>query len=448
MGKSSATFAVVEMTGPDTRMDQFGNIDAPANPLPVKCPHCSMPDLDAVAKPYLLAKGFAAPAEHSPAEVGNFLVRERTRKVLELVVPGQVTFVPTAEKKSKTATPWSLAVPKHIVDMPGLEETDDKKQKCSKCKEPKLGYLGRTNRDALKKANYAGADLFKTKQWYAQRTEEDSINSANEFRRKEGETRMIEWSDYGLTPPPHPQRWTRAQISRDLFFSVRLEQLFKKAKLKGQLIRYAGFDDIKPTEEDLQWIEEKLQLLAKHGLVDAPKTPGQSAAASRIKPDKWFTDYLKKTASKKKLPKPDFASIEKKQKLMLPKDYKDFITTVGPKSFEDVMDQEGFAAHILPPTELDFKGFRLGKMKDLLFDKESLAIDGVMFADTDHGDGFVFDVAQKDPAGNSPSTGTTTNKTRWRTLPPRLPNASSDSPSAHDARKNAPHQPQSDPDPD
>jgi hypothetical protein len=53
--------AVVEMTGPDTRMDQFGNRDEPANPLPVKCPHCTMPDLESIAEPYLLAKGFAAP---------------------------------------------------------------------------------------------------------------------------------------------------------------------------------------------------------------------------------------------------------------------------------------------------------------------------------------------------------------------------------------------------
>jgi hypothetical protein len=39
-------------------------------------------------------------------------------------------------------------------------------------------------------------------------------------------------------------------------------------------------------------------------------------------------------------------------------------------------------------------------MKDLLFDEASLAIDGVMFASTDHGDAFVFDVSQKDAAGN------------------------------------------------
>src|SRR5688572_4410720 len=128
------------MTGPDTRMDQFGSRDEPANPLPVKCPHCTMPDLDAVAKPYLLAKGFASPAEHSPAEVGNFLVRERTRRILELVAPGACTFHPTAEKKSKKPTDWFLAVPAHVIDVPGMPENDKKGERCSKCKAPKLGY--------------------------------------------------------------------------------------------------------------------------------------------------------------------------------------------------------------------------------------------------------------------------------------------------------------------
>ena len=61
----NASAGVVEMTGPDTRMDEG------ANPLPVKCPHCTMPDLDFVAEPYRLATGFTAPVETAPAEVGN-----------------------------------------------------------------------------------------------------------------------------------------------------------------------------------------------------------------------------------------------------------------------------------------------------------------------------------------------------------------------------------------
>jgi hypothetical protein len=403
LAKNANGLAVVEMTGPDARMDQFGNSDAPANPLPVKCPHCTMPDIDFAAKPYLLAKGFAAPAEHAPAEVGNFLVRERARKILELVVPGQVTFHPTAEKNSKKPTPWFLAVSKGMVNLPGYKDTDEKRQRCRRCGEPKLGYRSDDSYASVKKRSFTD-DIFKAQQWYAQLTEEDSIATANMWRKKYGEKEMIEFSDYGLTPPEHPQRWTRRQLDRDLFFSVRLEQLFKKAKLKGQLVRYVGFDDVEMSDADRAWVEEKIALLAKHGLVDGD---GAGAMTTKKKQttssaSKWFAQYLKKNAAKKKPAKIDFPAIEKKRKLTLPQDYKDFISTVGPKSFEDVMQQEGFAANVLAPGKLDFRSYRRGKMKDLLFDEDSLAIDGVMFADTDHGDAFVFDISQKDAAGNYP----------------------------------------------
>ena len=406
MGKSGkAALAVVEMTGPDTRMDQFGTRDEPANRLPVKCPHCTMPDLDAVAEPYLLAKGFASPAEHAPAEVGNFLVRERMRKILELAAPGQCTFHPTAEKKSKKRADWFLAVPAHTIEVPGMVEHDEKRERCKKCKEPKLGHTvyGKGGHVALKNGMTAGVDVFKSKQWYAGQTAEDSLNGVNAYRKKE-KMEPLPWSEYGLTPPPHPQRWTRDGVDRDLYFSVRLEQLLKKAKVKGQLVRLLDFQDVKPSEADLAWIDEKLALLAEHGLVDAPakkaakgtKTGGVDGTA------KWLAQYLKKNAAKKKSAAVDFSAIEKKNKVTLPQDYKDFIATVGEKEFEDVMQQEGFTAFVLPLKEIDFRGYRKGKMKDLLGDEESLAVDGVMFADTEHGDAFVFDLAQPDAAGNYP----------------------------------------------
>ena len=406
MSKSRQALAVVEMTGPDTRMDQFGSRDGPANELPVKCPHCTMPDLDVAPEPYLLAKGFASPAEHSPAEVGNFLVRERVRKILELVAPAACTFVPTAERKSKKPTEWFLAVPRQVVDVPGMPEQDEKRERCSTCHEPKLGY--RTYVEgrhvALQSGLTADVDIFKSQQWYANGTAEDSLAGVNAFRQKHGSP-PLDWSAYDLTPPPHPQRWTRDQISRDLYFSVRLEQLLKKAKAKGQLVRLLDFAGVKPSPEDLQWIAEKIALLTEHGLVDAAagkatKSPANAKEAGVA--NKWFAEYLKKNAAKKRAAPLDFAAVEKKQKLTLPQDYKDFISTVGPKSFEDVMEQDGFTANVLSPDELDFRGFRRGKMNDLLGDDESLAVDGVMFAATDHGDAFVFDLAQPDRAGNFP----------------------------------------------
>src|SRR5688500_11091247 len=180
--------------------------------------------------------------------------------------------------------------------------------------------------------------------------------------------------------------------------------MMKRAMLKGQRIRLVDFEVVNSSEADLAWIDEKLSLLAEHGLVDAAakkpakgKKPGGDGGTA-----KWFAQYLKKNAAKKKPAKIDFAAIEEKHKVTLPQDYKDFIAMVGPTEFEDVMQQEGFTAFVLPPKKMNFRDYRRGKMKDLLFDEESLAVDGVMFADTEHGDAFVFDLAQRDAAGNYP----------------------------------------------
>ena len=58
-----------------------------------------------------------------------------------------------------------------------------------------------------------GIDVFKTLDWQSAGTEED---------------------DYA--PPP----WTRLRLERDLYFSVRLEQLLRRANVKGQLRRGKG----------------------------------------------------------------------------------------------------------------------------------------------------------------------------------------------------------------
>jgi hypothetical protein len=55
MSKNCINTGCVEMTGPDTRMDRWGKVEQPANPLPPKCPHCTFPDLDFLTLPYALA---------------------------------------------------------------------------------------------------------------------------------------------------------------------------------------------------------------------------------------------------------------------------------------------------------------------------------------------------------------------------------------------------------
>ena len=57
MNKGQSKTACVRMTGPDVRMDVIGdNYYNPANPLPVRCLHCTFPDIDFVPQPYLLTK--------------------------------------------------------------------------------------------------------------------------------------------------------------------------------------------------------------------------------------------------------------------------------------------------------------------------------------------------------------------------------------------------------
>jgi ribosomal protein S19E (S16A) len=388
------------MTGLDTRMDER------ANPLPVKCPHCTMPDLDFVAKPYLLTRGFAGPAETAPAELGNFLVRDRVRKMLEVAVPSACSFVPTAENKSKKPIQgWWLAVPTGVVDMPGLPLSSKKDGRCEKCGEPSLGYYpyvptkgkpSEYRHVGLDKCDCRGLDVFKPKQWSAVDTLENQYAEALKYTEKGEEPPA--WSNFGgprgvKDPPPHAQRWTRVNISRELFFSVRLEQLLEKAKVKGQLIRALNervpqLANVQPSADDLEWIEDKLQLLVKAGLVDAKAAvPAKKSGGA----DKWFNEYLKKNAAKKPPPKIDFAAIEKNRKLTLPKDYKDFVSIIGPKAFKNVMEIDGFTARVLAPKQLDFKDYRRDKWDELGVKSD---VDGIAFAATDHGDVFIFDASK------------------------------------------------------
>lgn len=416
MAKTSGGTSVrwVPMVGPDDSLDTYSNSWRPTNELPLKCKHCTFPDLDVVPNPYLIARGFSSPAESWSALWGNFLVKQRVRRILELSVPKACDYYPTAELKSKKPTPWFLAVPKQVVPAPGLSLW--KPEKCSKCREPKLGYDSldpKTRRYlVLDKCDPKGADLFKTSEWSARQTVEDKIAEINGYRKEDGLEPMpwAQWVDY-LEPPSHKERWTRLFIERELLFSVRLAQLWKQAKVKGQLVVSYDFKNLQPTAEDLAWVDEKLTLLVQNGLVDAPtkgakkktsakskggKAPKAAVSAAEKKQAaesaKWFAAYLKKNA-KKQPAAVDFAAVEKKHKLKLPKSYRDFITKVGSKSFKDVNDMEGSTTKVLPPKQLDFRDYRTGALEDL--DDDSAAIDGVMFAATDHGDVFVFDVSTK-----------------------------------------------------
>lgn len=386
MKKSRIKTACVIMTGPDVLMDQRGDTYEPANALPVKCPHCTFPDLDFIANPYVLTKGVSSPAETSPAQLGNFLVRERVRRILEIVVPDACAFHPTIERKSQKPAPWWLAVPKHKIATPQPKPIPPL---CPKCNEPKVwGCAMAQVRERMKEYDCGHIDVFKSLEWLGG-TVEDQFEATNGYRRESG-LPPLPWSHWDVQPPSHAERWTRMMLHRDLYYSLRLEQLLKRVKVKGQLVRLLNFKEVKTTPQDEAWIEEKLRLLAKHGLTEVQEPArGKADHANQH----WFRKFLKRNA-KHSAQSFNFASIEMKQRLLLPKDYKDFLSMVGPMAFEDVMETEGFKVRVLPPAKLDFKNYRRGRVSDL--DAEQSQIDGVMFAETGHGDAFVFDVSKPD----------------------------------------------------
>jgi hypothetical protein len=394
MSQTRTKTACVAMSGSDERMDE--NKREPLNRLPIKCPHCTFPDLDFVATPYLLGKGICAPAEIDSALLGNLLVRGRVRRILEVAVPGACTFHPTADAKSRKPAPWWLVVPRHQLRTALPEPTPPL---CPKCHESKDGHWERGGGWPVvwkKMASFdpGGIDVFKSTGWVCGGTAEDLFEQRNFYRSGLGEEPPpIPWSHMfpGVEPPTHAERWTRCNLDRELYFSVRLEQLLKRAKVKGRLYQL-GFDDVLPSPEDEVWIHEKLGLLEEHGLVGAPKPVAKSGSARR-----WFTQFLNRNTAKRLKPV-DFATVEKKHKLALPQDYKDFIAQVGPKSFENVNGLEVTETTICLPKELDFRNYRRGKDPRLV--GEDADVDGVVFAFADFGDCYLFDVSV--PGGDYP----------------------------------------------
>lgn len=132
-------FRHIQMVGSDKRMDQRGNFNLSVNPLPTKCRLCTFPDLDFVPQPYFLAKGIKDPNEIALAEMGNLFVRDRTRKILEAVAPGQCRYYPTHDLKTKVEAPWFLAVPCTLVRTAAVKESVPR---CPECGEAKVAHPG------------------------------------------------------------------------------------------------------------------------------------------------------------------------------------------------------------------------------------------------------------------------------------------------------------------
>ena len=123
----------------DNQMDRKGQFDLPMNVRPQKCHFCTFPDLDHVPQVYLIGRGITRPGELDMADLGNFFARDRARKVIEVVCPGQCEFHPTFDSKTKEPTPWWISVPaRKVAD--GSVPTQV--PRCPECGEPKVARWG------------------------------------------------------------------------------------------------------------------------------------------------------------------------------------------------------------------------------------------------------------------------------------------------------------------
>ena len=375
--------AYVDICASDHQMDQTGESDLPLNALPEKCPRCALPDLDHVPSPYLLGKGITKPVELDNAEVGNFFARDRARKVIEAVCPGQCEFYPTFDRKARGPTPWSLAVPTAMVP---IGTAKAKIPRCPECGEPKVAHWG--SQYDQHPPDSIESDIAKSSGWIS---DESTLEEAPFFSVERGRWYSVERAGLDSVkipaqkypPKSQPHRWTRTSVSRFLYFSVRLDLLLKTLAIKG-VVRTA-FSTQLATDADRAWVKERISSLTELGLA-TPPTATDSAKVSR-----WFRSYLKKHARKQDAPT-DFSAVEARIGKPLCVSYKAFISKVGPTTFHNLDEQEYFEANIVGPDDLDTRGYRRGMIQ--FEDEESARIDGLIFATTRHGDAFCFDLSE------------------------------------------------------
>ncbi|MFO0938901.1 MAG: SMI1/KNR4 family protein [Gemmataceae bacterium] len=343
----------VEISTSDDRMDCRDMFYDPINPLPKKCPKCGFPDLDYIPQPYFLVKSRTmSPNELAGAENGNFFVRERVRQVLDILAPGQCTYFPTTYKGTTAITPWLLTVPNHQV---ATAKVDPSIPRCETCGEPRSAHPGTQWSEIL--FGKPPRNQPQAEGWTAD-SDYDVFKSATWGSSEKG------WDQW---------------ISRDLYLSVRFLHLLKKIKAKG-FYEATCQKPVSPDKDESAWIKEKFKVLESAGIrFHADGTLSDEDA-------KWLRSYIKTHSCEVKSDW-DVKATERRVKAKLPKSYLDFISLVGPKSFDNIDEQDGFTSSILPPNELESEtGYAEFE------DEESKAVNAVTFASTDHGDCFCFDV--------------------------------------------------------
>lgn len=339
----------VEVCGSDKRMDSRNECHEALNPLPEKCSRCGFPDLDFIPQPYFVQRGRAMQKnEMAEAEHGHFFVRKRVRRIIELAAPGQCEFYSTQFQKTEETTPWTLVAPRFRHRTASHDAT---LRLCRECAQPR--------------GLHPGTDYVEWVHRFA--SEHDILTSSNWYGWRGGAS-TLQWRD------------------RHVCFSVRFLTLLHALKAKG-FCEASIFDKeigefepaSEPTAEDTEWVKEKLREIEAAGISLLP--------AGKVSSDdaRWFRRYLKENKANDISYSIEPKAAKKQAGFLLPKTYCDFINQVGPRAFDNVDQLEGFRVSVLLPEGFDAKSHRR-------HEQNNSAVDGVMFADTDHGDCFCFDV--------------------------------------------------------
>lgn len=285
-----------------------------------------------------------SPIEMVPAQAGNLLVRDRVRKVLSLLTADEFDFYPTRFEGTSDRTPWSLVVPRYQIVTAGVASSISR---CDVCDEPRSAHPG--------------------SQWIDRHlsieSPQDSLKSLNWCSSEKG------WDQW---------------IDRQLFMSVRLYALLRRIRARGLDEATCG-EPTSPNREERAWVQTKLNFLNEH------KIPNHAPGRLSHDDAKWFRDYLK-GQDLRPADSIDWRRLEKSFGFKLPKCYKDFIDKVGACSFEEVDDSDGAIITVLSPKGMDCESVQRGQTG--CGDHESDAINGIVFANSDHGDSFCFDIRE------------------------------------------------------
>ena len=275
----------------------------------------------------------------------RLLVKERLRRVLELVAPGCCTFHPTYAQRTAVQTPWFLGVPLHEGE-PKIKSFKKPLQCCKVCGEP---YARNVNLVA---------------EW----------NSGC-------------YSAYDVSSPAEWQSWKRplGEMFRFTLFSVRLIALLKKLGLRG-MYPSSPMPVLDASETD--WVTRNYEAASVAGLA------GEPTAAPALSERQWFLKWLKSRRKKPPQSALTLKDLEQRHGITLPSEYHEFAASSGEVIYRNVED-DGLEVILFAPAKADFTNWRKGKTE--MDDPESREVDGVMIADTNCGDVFCFDLAAKRP---------------------------------------------------